>query len=188
MSISTAPKPDAVTEKILADVPKATTTATATAKLKSAAKKAARKPTAAQPKPAAKAKPKPTKKAAAKKSRYPEWVKPAVAASRHLSGMKDGELGDTTLNYAGPRQHIRARKEITAMIEGDVTAAALLKVTGMKSVKALTEVATWTAPRDSMKPMRPLASKFRDDSWLGARYLAAVVVVWINEVKRAAKS
>jgi hypothetical protein len=117
--------------------------------------------------------------------RYPEWMTDAVRRSRVLSGQKIGpdgnRLGDKTLSYPGPRQHLRIRDEVTREL-GTVTPAAIVKAAGV-NYRALKGIATWTASREAMKPFRPMSRRFADDSWATGRYCAAVLVAWIDQLR-----
>lgn len=143
-------------------------------------------------------KPKAKRKPRAPSNRYPEWVPPAVARGRHLSGQKDGSGGDETLAYAGPIQHMKVRKllakefggsvdEKTGHLEG-VTKEQILEAADIKSMKALKEIATFKAGRDAMRPLRPLGAKFGTDGWAKGRFLAAILVVWAEDLDKAAKA
>lgn len=121
----------------------------------------------------------------------------AVARSRHLSGQKPGQPGDKTLAYPRPRQHIAIRKVVTEKFGGPdaVTPDAILRLPGIKSAKALTEIAVVAADRSAMVPMRPLSAECGKasgiggnlDGWAAGRYLAAALVAWIEELRASAK-
>lgn len=146
---------------------------------------------------------KPKRKARAASNRYPEWVPPAVARGRHLAGQKDGSGGDETMAYAGPIQHKKVRQlvakeilgadvdektgEATGWLDG-ITKDDIIKASGCSSLKSLREVATFKAGRDAMRPLRPLGAKFGNDGWAKGRFLAAVLVVWAEDIDKAAKS
>ena len=69
-----------------------------------------------------------------------------------------------------------------------VTVEQILKLTGVKSVKALRDIAEWTAPREALKPMRPIQKHLEDGTgWATGRYGAAALVAWIDQIKAGAK-
>jgi hypothetical protein len=147
-------------------------------------------------------KPKATRKPRAASNRYPEWVPTAVARGRHLSGQKENSGGDETLAYAGPIQHMKVRKLIAKEINPSVdekageangwldgvTKEKILEAAECKSAKALRDIATFKAGRDAMRPLRPLGAKFGNDGWAKGRFLAAVLVVWMEDLDKAAKA
>jgi hypothetical protein len=152
------------------------------------------KPGATKRAATAKAKPKkPSTKKPTSRKAYPEWMKGAVKRSRVLAGgridRKTGKAcGPDTLSYPGPRQHLAIRTRVSEMLKEkalDVTADNILALTGVKSHATLKKIATWTAPKEAMKPMRPLSAEFSDDSWAIGRYLAAALVAWCEELKAA---
>lgn len=172
---------------------------------------------------AERAKNEPPKKSAAKKpgrkvARYGEeimaWMPAAVARSRHISGQKPGADGDETLAYPGPKQHIAIRETVTALLAAgtvlkdgalvvpdgatprDVTPENVMSLTGCKTMKGLTEIATWSADKSALAPMRPLSNATgaasgvngKTDGWAIGRYLASALVAWVEEMKAAAKA
>jgi hypothetical protein len=143
-----------------------------------------------------------------KSTRYEEWVPEAVERGRKLSGQKpkadgSGPEGDETLAYAGPIQHIKIRtvigKKLGAKVSpggtvtgGDVTPEAILKLAGGSgenakpmSFKELKDIATFKADKGAMRPLRELGQEFGSDGWAKGRYLAAALVVWIEDLKAA---
>ena len=130
-------------------------------------------------------------------TRYPEWVAPAVQSARKLSGQKPGTPNPELTNaYAGPAQHIKIREFVTKRLgeeEMDVTSENVLALSGVPSMKALREIATFRSDRASLKPLQPLGTNFvnddkRPDGWARGRFLAAVLFVWIEELKKNEKS
>ena len=133
-----------------------------------------------------------TKPATKKATKYPDWMADAVRRSRVISGKKPGPdgkpLGDKTLNYPGPKQHLFIRKTISEKLDGQVTPDAILKLTGIKSHKLLRGVAEWSADKSEMKPLRPLSRDCNDDTgWSTGRYLASAIVAWIDQLRAEAK-
>lgn len=155
-----------------------------------------------------------TKKPGIKATKYPAWMPSAVARSRHLSGMKPGQPGDETLAYPGPKQHLAVRRVVTeALAKGtvlkdgalvvpdnaeprEVTPENIVSLTGVKSVPALTKIATWEADRSALVPMRALSNvcgaasgvNGKTDGWAIGRYLAAALVAWVDEIRSEAKA
>jgi hypothetical protein len=215
MSTTTKPKraprrkrgPDEVTRRVIENMPgrpatrterpvsdaKAATRGNAGSKPKPTAKRAkAAAEATPKRKPAKAAKPKPPGKKALK---YPDWLPDAVKRSRVISGRKinskTGEpFGDMTLSYPGPKQHLHIRAAVKGMIEGPVTADAVLRASGVKSLAKLTAIADWSADKSEMKPMRGEFTKACDDNtgWSTGRYLAAALVAWIEELRAAEKA
>lgn len=123
-------------------------------------------------------------------SNNPEWVAPAVTRGRHLSAQKmnadgSGPAGDNTTAYAGPIQHIKIRKVVTEKLGGEVTKDKILELAGMKSARALRDIATFKSGRESLRPLRPLGTEFGNDGWAKGRYLAAVLTVWIEDLSKS---
>ena len=136
-----------------------------------------------------------TAKKAKRASKYPPEIVAAVAKARHLSGHKKGAdgkpLGDKTVAYAGPKEHVMVRTRVTELLTKDskeVTAANVLALTGIKSQKLLREIATFEADKTAMAPMRKLSAEFRGDNWAMGRYLAAIVCAFIDDLKSNGKT
>lgn len=129
------------------------------------------------------------RKPSPRESNYPEWVASAVTRGRHLSAQKmgtngDGPVGDGTTAYAGPIQHVKIRKVVTGKVTGEPTKEAILELAGVKSTKALRDIATFKAGRESLRPLRALGTEFGNDGWAKGRFLAAVLVVWIEDIEK----
>lgn len=146
---------------------------------------AAKKPSAKPAKPT-KPKPKPTGARAKRDAEFP-WLVDAVRAARHLSGAKPNSGGDATLSYSGPAQHIKVREHVTRALGGNVTPDGILGLTGVKSHKLLREIAMWSADKSELVPLRTLSKVFNPDGWATGKYLASMLVVWCDELRRAAK-
>lgn len=137
------------------------------------------------------------KKATAKKSsRFPEDIRVAVKRARYeLSALNPtvvaARKADPKAHVPGASagQHITVRTKITELVGGPdkLTPAAVLKLTGYASYKALEDAAKWEGTKQDLEPLHNLAENFRPDSWAMGRYLAAIVTVFIWDLKEAAK-
>lgn len=183
---------------------------------KSGSKSAAYDKAGANDKTGAKSKTTTPKPPSAKEERYKRhpWLKDAVAAARKLSGHKTDSkgvaLGDKTVEYAGPVQHEKVRAIVTAMLKKDkkpVTAETVLGATGIKSAAKLKSIAVFEADKSEMAPLSEnlgkymknpgkdqKASEIKDwqtatgnaDGWAVGRYLAAILYVWVEELRKEA--
>lgn len=115
----------------------------------------------------------------------------ATASGRKLSGILDGK-GDKTPAYAGPSQHLKVRNVLDEVIEGPVTAKAILDYLDCSSAM-LKRLAIGEAPRKDLKVLRSLGKLTKNesgkaDTWATGRYLAAIVYVYVLELRRNARS
>jgi hypothetical protein len=94
-------------------------------------------------------------------------------------------VGDSTTAYAGPIQHVKIRKVASEKIGGEPTKEQVLELAGVKSAKALRDIATFKSGRESLRPLRSLGAEFGNDGWAKGRYLAAVLVVWLEDIDKA---
>lgn len=146
------------------------------------------------------------KKAARTSTRYEDWVQPAVERGRKLSGGRPDKdtgkpVGDETMAYAGPIQHIKIRKvfgkkfgdKVTdggTVTGGNTTPDKILELAGGEegamSFKMLKEIAQFKDDTKApLRRLRPLGKEFGEDGWAKGRFLAAVLVVWIEDLKKA---
>jgi hypothetical protein len=130
-------------------------------------------------KSAAKAKP-------AKADKYGPGIQ--AAADRANVLLRSGKDGNE--HVPSPVTHEKVRAILTAALKKDgksVTSASVLALSGVKSQKLLREIASWQAPRSELKPLREVATTVNAPkalSWAHGRYLAAILAVWIDDLKK----
>lgn len=152
----------------------------------------------------------------AKELRYQAlpWLKDAVANARRMVGKKPdgkgGTLGDKTVEYAGPIQHVKVRNVGELLLKEQkkpVTAENILALTGLKSAAKLKALAEFEADKSELAPLAEnfgklmknpgkgqKADQIKDwrtatgnsDGWATGRYLAAIFYVWIDEKRKEA--
>lgn len=84
--------------------------------------------------------------------------------------------------------HVEVRRVVTEKLEGNVTVEGVVKLTGLKSAKALREAADWTtADTDQLKPLRELSKEFKGNGWRVGRYLAGILTAWVELELRPAE-
>lgn len=152
------------------------------------------------------------KKAAAaaekKPGKFPDHIRDAVKFARYeLSGKNPKLKGDAHRPAASAGQHLKVREHLVKTLtdeatckkfvangyrvepgDSKVTPEAILKLTGMSSQKKLREVAEFQGTTEDLKPLQPLGEVFKGDSWAQGRYLAGIVVAFIEEIKSDAKA
>jgi hypothetical protein len=175
---------DAVTAKVIANGPKATTTKPkpprATASEKFSANDTSLR-TGAK-KDATKAKP------AAKPPRFDPNISAAVAYARtELHSHKPG-LDGRRAPASSAGDHIAVRAHIASVIEGPVTSEKVLALVGLSFPK-LCEVAKFSpGTADDLKKLKGLGAAFAKDrnaSWRQGRWLAGVVASYVRELRAA---
>jgi hypothetical protein len=116
----------------------------------------------------------PTAASKPKKSKYPERV---VAMARAANEMRTEGKGF----HIGPAQADRVLKMLVKEADGPLTEAEVLLLCGVKTRKALKDVATGKA---ETKPLRPIAAKVKaahSDAYASnLRWLAALALAWIE--------
>lgn len=136
--------------------------------------------------------------------KYAPWVRDAVARGRALSEAKDParKAAGGHIGYAGPIQHIKVRKVIETQVGGDskvwdspdgvdhtqIEADKVLELSGVPSVKALRDIATFKSDKPALRPLRELGKEFGNDGWAKGRFLAAILVVLLEDLKKASSS
>lgn len=121
----------------------------------------------AAPKSAPKSAP---KAVTSKRSAYAPEVTEAVRLAKQARG--------TTHGAPGAKQHVLVRAELGK----NPTVADILKAAGVKSEKALREIADGSSDREAIKVLHPLAAKF-DDPFCKGRNLASILVAMIVQAK-----
>jgi hypothetical protein len=112
--------------------------------------------------------------------RYPDNILAATAAAR--------EIGGRTW-WPSPVDHVHARDRITEALKKDnklPTKANVMKLVGV-SAKELREIANMSAGRESLAKLKPANALMGDASAKG-RNLAAIVLVWCDELAASAKA
>lgn len=114
---------------------------------------------------------------------YSEEIREAVKKARYdVLGRKPGR--DREKHIPGPSagQHVRVRERVTAMLDGKPTPDGIIKLAGVKSLTALRKIAE-SQPDTDPAPLRTLSAEFKGDQWAMGRNLAAILVVWVEELK-----
>lgn len=135
-----------------------------------------------------------------------EWVPDAVQRGRMLTVQKDPEkhARGEHIGYTGPVQHIKVRKFLEKQAGGDpkiwdkggkgasgskMTPDQVLQASGLSSFKALRETACFKeGTKENLKALRELGKQeaFDGDGWAKGRFLAAILTVLIEDLKKAA--
>jgi hypothetical protein len=115
-------------------------------------------------------------------SPYSDEVRAAVKIAKEARGTSNGA--------PGPKQHDAIRKAITAEIDGDVTAASVLKWLGI-SQTALLNAANGSMPTTELRGLDTFRKVQALDAlqdpkirpWIGGRNGASILVAWVTQLK-----
>ena len=113
----------------------------------------------------------------------PEPPKPAPAAAKYPPLIVEAAVrasairAASTSKHVGPAQLQRVLDAVRERAEGDLTAEAVVAASGLKSLKALKQVAAGEGSREDLAAMRPLADAIGDPYCRGAWLAAELVAV-----------
>ena len=121
--------------------------------------------------------------------KYSPQIVARTAEGRKLSAQMHGiEDPKACMSYAGPGQHMRVESAVRDLIDGEVTAKSVLEVVGLSGPKLKT-LATTHDNKGDLKALRPLGRSILTatgevDTWATGRYLAAILSVWVLDLRR----
>lgn len=119
------------------------------------------------------------------------WVGEATTRAKAYSAKKPGLAEGAHVPAAGPVQHVKVRHVVEKKLAEQnkpVTADNVLEVAGGISLAELKRIATFESEKPSLKPLRELGSEFGKDGWSKGRYLAAILAVWVEDLRKSEKS
>lgn len=116
-------------------------------------------------------------------TKYTPEIRGAVKFARSLHA-KNPALEGQRAGAASAGQHVRVRARVTELIDGPVTPDAIVRLAGVRSQKALAEIASYSTGKEALVALRPLSKgEFGDDAWCQGRYLAGILAAWIAELR-----
>jgi hypothetical protein len=119
---------------------------------------------------------------------HPEWVGSATTRAKALSAQKPGLGADDHVPAAGPVQHLKVRHIVEEDLKKEnkaVTAENVLEIAGGVSLAQLKKIATFQSDKASLKPLRALGARFDKDGWAKGRYLASILYVWVEDLRKS---
>lgn len=126
-------------------------------------------------------------------SAYGPEIHEAVKKAKSMAAKKPGLDPAKHVPAAGPIQHHKVRTVVSKEIEAsgkEVTADTVLEIASggedrPMTVAQLRKIASFESDKASLKPLRALGGKFGTDGWSKGRYLAGILAVWAEELKKA---
>jgi hypothetical protein len=124
----------------------------------------------------------------------PEQLDRATSAPTTKGGLRGTELrrhimeGDDHVPAAGPVQHLKVRHIVEEDLKKEnkaVTAENVLEIAGGVSLAQLKKIATFQSDKASLKPLRALGARFDKDGWAKGRYLASILYVWVEDLRKS---
>lgn len=118
----------------------------------------------------------PEKSGAAKAPKYEPAI---VEAARRAN-----ELRSHQAKRIGPKQAERVLAALRERAEGELTSAEAVRLSGLKSVKALKDAAAGRGTREDVAALRPFTSSIKDQ-YVQGQWGAALLAAWAEVLKEA---